>query len=307
MQIQHIALSDLTPYDKNPRLNDNAVPKVAESIRQFGFKVPLVIDSNNVIVAGHTRYKAAQELGLESVPCIVADDLSDAQIRAFRLADNKVAEFSEWDFTALHEELEALQDLDMSEFGFMQVDEIEWDDVPELSESTYDEPKKNMLQCPVCQHVADAKLFRKIKSLDDLEQIKLDAFTVRPANIQDIDAIKVIADKYSNEIGFVMRPTLEEHCKKGFLLVAEFDGQVIGFCNFNKRKDGVSVIYEICTEYRYRGNGVARKMINTLSRPIHLKCPIDNESNNFYAAMGFKLIDVDEGKKRKLNVWELVE
>lgn len=111
-------LSDLIPYDKNPRLNDAAVPKVAESIQQFGFKVPLVIDSNNVIVAGHTRYKAAQQLGLEQVPCIVADDLTPAQIKAFRLADNKVSEFAEWDFDALTAELEALTDFDMQLFGF---------------------------------------------------------------------------------------------------------------------------------------------------------------------------------------------
>ena len=163
MIIKQMNLSDLTPYDKNPRINDNAVPKVAESIQQFGFKVPIVIDSNNVIVAGHTRYKAAQSLGLDSVPCIVADDLSPEQIRAFRLADNKVAEFSEWDFTALHEELEGLADLDMQDFGFMASAEIEWDDVPELSESTYDEPKKKQLQCPDCQHVADAKLFVQVK------------------------------------------------------------------------------------------------------------------------------------------------
>lgn len=163
MQIQQINISELTPYDKNPRLNDAAVPKVAESISKFGFKVPLVIDSNNVIVAGHTRFKAALQLGLDSVPCIVADDLSPAQIQAFRLADNKVAEFSEWDFTALHEELEALADMDMQDFGFMSVDEIDWAGVPELDESTYDEPKKDKLQCPECQHIADAKLFVKVK------------------------------------------------------------------------------------------------------------------------------------------------
>lgn len=163
MQIYQINVSELTPYDKNPRLNDAAVPKVAESIQQFGFKVPLVIDSNNVIVAGHTRFKAALQLGLDSVPCIVADDLSPAQIKAFRLADNKVSEFAEWDFTALNEELEALQDFDMQDFGFMALADIEWDDVPELSESTYDEPKKKQLQCPECQHVADVKLFAQVK------------------------------------------------------------------------------------------------------------------------------------------------
>lgn len=307
MQIHQINISELTPYDKNPRLNDNAVPKVADSIRQFGFKVPIVIDSNNVIVAGHTRYKAAQQLGIEQVPCIIADDLSQEQIRAFRLADNKVAEFAEWDFTALNDELEALADFDMQDFGFMDAAAIEWADIPELSETTYEEPVKKMLQCPKCQHIADAKLFRTIKSMDDIEKVALDDFTVRHADMQDIDAIKSIADKYSNEIGFVMRPALEEHCKKGFLLVAESGDAVIGFCNYNRRKDGVSVIYEICTDYRYRGNGVARKMIDALPRPIHLKCPIDNESNNFYAALGFELVDVEDGKKRKLNVWELAE
>lgn len=163
MILKQMRLSDLTPYNKNPRKNDAAVPKVAESISRFGFKVPLVIDSNNVIVAGHTRFKAAQQLGLEHVPCIVADDLSPAQINAFRLADNKVAEFAEWDFTALTEELEALTDFDMQDFGFMQVDAIEWDDVPELTEETYDEPKKKQLQCPECSHVGDSKLFKAVK------------------------------------------------------------------------------------------------------------------------------------------------
>lgn len=163
MQIQHIALSELTPYDKNPRLNDNAVPKVAESISKFGFKVPIVIDSNNVIVAGHTRYKAAVQLGLDAVPCIVADDLSPEQIRAFRLADNKVAEFSEWDFSALTAELEALQEFDMSELGFMDIASIEWDDVPELGEETYTEPKKKHLQCPECSHVAPATSFQAVE------------------------------------------------------------------------------------------------------------------------------------------------
>lgn len=154
MQIQHIALSELTPYDKNPRLNDNAVPKVAKSISKFGFKVPLVIDSNNVIVAGHTRFKAAQSLGLDAVPCIVADDLSPEQIRAFRLADNKVAEFSEWDFTALHEELESLADLDLQDFGFANID-LHDDDLSEFFEEPEQpkEPKAKTATCPHCGEV----------------------------------------------------------------------------------------------------------------------------------------------------------
>ena len=122
LNIQTIEITQLKPYENNPRNNENAVDKVAESIKQFGFKVPLVIDKDFVIVAGHTRFKAAEQLGLNKVPCIVADDLTDEQIRAYRLADNKVAEFSEWDFDLLAEELDALEDWDMSEFGF-EIDE----------------------------------------------------------------------------------------------------------------------------------------------------------------------------------------
>lgn len=118
MNVQEIKLKDIKPYGKNPRKNDNAIPYVAESIKQFGFKVPIVIDKNNVIVAGHTRYKAARKLGFKSVPCIIADDLTDEQIKAFRLADNKVSEKAEWDLDLLDSEIEGIFDIDMTDFGF---------------------------------------------------------------------------------------------------------------------------------------------------------------------------------------------
>ena len=108
-------LKEIKPYEKNARKNDDAVKYVAESIIQFGFKVPIVIDKDNVIVAGHTRYKASKELGLETVPCIVADDLTEEQIKAYRLADNKVSEVAEWDFDLLGDELADIFDIDMSD------------------------------------------------------------------------------------------------------------------------------------------------------------------------------------------------
>ncbi|HER6009663.1 TPA: ParB N-terminal domain-containing protein [Streptococcus pyogenes] len=117
-------LSEITPYKNNPRNNDEAVGPVAESIKEFGFKVPIVVDKNGEIINGHTRYKAAQKLGLETVPVIVADDLSEEQIKAFRLADNKVGEIAVWDLDLLNEELNDILDLDMSAFGF----ELEIDD-----------------------------------------------------------------------------------------------------------------------------------------------------------------------------------
>lgn len=120
MEIINKRVEDLKPYENNPRFNDEAVEYVAKSISQFGFKVPIIVDKNNVIVAGHTRYKASLELGLEEVPCIVADDLSEDQIKAFRLADNKVAEKSSWNLELLDEELEYLEDMgiDMNAFDF---------------------------------------------------------------------------------------------------------------------------------------------------------------------------------------------
>ena len=134
MNIKTFKLNELRPYAKNPRRNDEAVKYVAESIRQFGFKVPIVIDTNNEIVAGHTRYKAAQKLKLQEVPCIVADDLTEEQVKAFRLADNKVSEAAEWDFDLLLSELDELAfDFDMTDFGFdlMEKPEDDEDEEPQ--------------------------------------------------------------------------------------------------------------------------------------------------------------------------------
>lgn len=117
MKIIDVAITSLKEYENNPRNNDKSVEKVAASIREFGFKVPIVIDKNNVIVCGHTRVRAAKRLKLDVVPCIVADDLTPEQIRAFRLADNKTSEFSDWDIEKLDAELAAL-DIDMTLFGF---------------------------------------------------------------------------------------------------------------------------------------------------------------------------------------------
>ena len=126
MNIVQMKVADVIPYEKNPRKNDDAVKYVMESIKEFGFKVPIVVDADNVIIAGHTRLKAAKKLKMEEVPCIVADDLTDEQIQAFRLADNKVAEKAEWDFDLLAEEMEDLLnfDIDMTLFGF-ELDEPE--------------------------------------------------------------------------------------------------------------------------------------------------------------------------------------
>lgn len=126
MKIIQKRVSELIPYDNNPRFNDKAVEFVANSIDKFGFRVPVIIDKNNVIVAGHTRVKACEKLGLDNIPCTIADDLTPEQIKAYRLADNKVAEMSEWDFEKLEVELLELSDVNMELFGFdeLEVDEL---------------------------------------------------------------------------------------------------------------------------------------------------------------------------------------
>ena len=123
MEIIQKPLEEIIPYENNPRrIGEDAVNAVAESIRQFGFRVPIVIDAHGVIVCGHTRYQTAQSLGLASVPCIVADDLTEEQIKAYRLADNRTSELSAWNFSALEAELDALEidapSLDLSAFDF---------------------------------------------------------------------------------------------------------------------------------------------------------------------------------------------
>lgn len=113
----------IIPYENNPRNNDKAVEAVANSIREFGFKVPIIIDKNNVIIAGHTRLKAAKKLGLTDVPVVKADDLTEDQVKAFRLADNKVSEIASWNEDLLLEELKAIN-LDMTQFNFEEPLEI---------------------------------------------------------------------------------------------------------------------------------------------------------------------------------------
>jgi ParB-like chromosome segregation protein Spo0J len=124
MKVEHWKLSDIKPYPGNPRQNDAAVDAVAESIRQFGFRQPIVVDEQGVIVCGHTRYKAALKLGLETVPVHVATDLTPEQIKAYRIADNKVADLATWDLELLPIELSELQGMnfDLGLLGFSEDD-----------------------------------------------------------------------------------------------------------------------------------------------------------------------------------------
>ena len=158
IKVIEMAIDKLVPYENNPRNNDVAVGKVAASIQNFGFKNPIIIDKNNVIVAGHTRLKAAEQLGLETVPVIMADDLTEEQVKAFRLADNKTGELSGWDFSMLEEELDSIQNIDMSEFGFDVDADINLDDFFEDKEESQEKKEKaQFVKCPCCGELFEMK------------------------------------------------------------------------------------------------------------------------------------------------------
>ena len=135
-------IDELVPYENNARINDKAVEAVANSISDFGFKNPVIIDKNNVLVAGHTRVKAAKKLGLTKVPCIIADDLDEDQIKAFRIADNSSAQVAEWDIEKLMAELQDI-DFDMAKYGLSeQLSEIESLIEKDAEEDNYEEPEE---------------------------------------------------------------------------------------------------------------------------------------------------------------------
>lgn len=118
MEVEEWRIERLTPYDNNPRDNDDAVPAVRASIERFGWRQPIVVDGEGVIIAGHTRYKAALEMGAGTVPVVVASDMTPEEVRAYRLADNKTHDLSEWSLPMLDAELAEIEGIDMSEFGF---------------------------------------------------------------------------------------------------------------------------------------------------------------------------------------------
>jgi site-specific DNA-methyltransferase (adenine-specific) len=207
LNITQKTLDELIPYENNPRDNDDAVDYVAESIKEFGFKVPIIIDKNNVIVAGHTRYKACKKLGINEVPCLVADDLTEEQIKAFRLADNKVAEIATWDFEKLDLELSTLE-LDMELFGF----EIIEDEEPvEATEDDYEvevpaEPKAKYGD--VYQLGNHRLMCGDSTSIDDVEKLmngaKVDLLiTDPPYNVNyegaTKDKLTIMNDKMDND------------------------------------------------------------------------------------------------------------
>ena len=222
MEIREVVVKTLIPYEKNPRKNNEAVEFVANSIKEFGFKVPLVIDSNNMIVAGHTRYKAAQKLKMATVPCIVADDLTPEQIKAFRLADNKVAEFAKWDDDLLAEELSGILDIDMGAFGFS------FSDDEEPKESKYSMatniPQYEIKgECPSISEMLDTErsdgLIQEIKDSGVSEEEK--KFLIEAAKRHNVFNYRNIAEYYAHASAEMQRLM-----EKSALVIIDLDNAI---------------------------------------------------------------------------------
>lgn len=200
-QVEYKNVDELIPYINNPRNNDHAVDAVASSIMNFGFKVPIVIDKYNEIINGHTRLKAAKKLGLEEVPVIVADELTEEQVRAFRLADNKVAELADWDDELLRAEM-AFIGIDMTQFGFEELQE-EADNLAE--ESAYTQEVKSPVYEITGEKPKITELFDTSKRDELVRRIQAKAlpadverFLIESANRHIVFNYRNIAEYYAH-------------------------------------------------------------------------------------------------------------
>ena len=207
MNIVMMKISDIKEYENNPRKNDQAVEAVASSIRSFGFKVPIIIDSNNVIIAGHTRLKASKKLGYTEVPCLIASDLTSEQVKAFRLADNKVSELAEWDLDKLSEELSFIE-MDMEQFGFEDLEEElerdvledEFDENEELPITPYAKKGDIFLLGNHRLMCGDSTIADDVAKLTDGKQMDM-IFTDPPYNVdyEGSTGMKIQNDKQKDE------------------------------------------------------------------------------------------------------------
>lgn len=243
MQVVMKKITSLLEYDNNPRHNEEAIEAVANSIREFGFKVPIVITSDNVIIAGHTRLKASVSLGLEEVPCIIADDLNAEQIKAFRLADNKTAELATWDLSKLEEELSHI-DMDMLQFGFEEMEELlpdnasddDFDITDEIPEEPFSQPGDIYELGPHRLMCGDSTNSEQVATLLDGHTVDM-IFTDPPYNVDyEGTAGKIKNDKMEDDSFYLFLydafQNMFEHTKPGgAIYVCHADTEGLNFRN----------------------------------------------------------------------------
>ncbi len=160
MLVENVDIKKLILYENNPRENEKAIEAVMESIKNYGFNVPLTITKNNVIVTGHTRYEASKRLKLKTIPCLRIDDLTEEQINAYRIVDNKIAELSSWDYVKLNEELEKLlsKGVILNDFEYKP---LEIENVDDVLEEFYVDALEKKYKCPFCDFTGSKERFKK--------------------------------------------------------------------------------------------------------------------------------------------------
>ena len=164
LKIEYVDIDTIEVYPNNAKLHPaEQIEQIKKSIQEFGFNDPIAIDENNVIIEGHGRYIACKELDIKEVPIIRLNELTDEQKRAYMLVHNKLTMNTDFDLELLNEELENILDIDMSQFDF-EITDIDWDNVDDLDENTYNEPQHNMLECPNCHHIDRDIHFKKVDS-----------------------------------------------------------------------------------------------------------------------------------------------
>ncbi|MDO4648576.1 MAG: ParB N-terminal domain-containing protein [Eubacteriales bacterium] len=226
MEVVFRKTEELIPYEKNPRNNDEAVASVKESFTEFGIRDPFIITSDNVIVAGHTRLKAAKELGIEEIPCVVVGDMTEEQIRAFRLVHNKTAEIATWDEELLQEELQQIFDLDMSLFGFGEDEDEEGEPI---QDDTYT-MKSNIPQyeitgeCPELTECLDEEktqeLIEEIEKADGITENER-RFLKLAAGRHNVFNYRNIAEYYAHAT-----PQMQRLMEKSALVIIDIDNAI---------------------------------------------------------------------------------
>lgn len=233
-EILQVKLKDIHPYPNNPRVNDDAVEAVANSIQEFGFKNPIIVDNEYVIIAGHTRYKAAKKLKLKEVPVIVADDLSEQQVKALRIADNKTSELSDWNGDLLGKELSSIIDIDMSLFGFTNGD-------AEDAANADDQPYSMTVKIPQyeiqgdCPEISDMldsaradELIRHIEEAEGVTDEEKD-FLIQAARRHNVFNYRNIAEYYAHAT-----PEMQRLMEESALVIIDVDDAIAnGYATLN--------------------------------------------------------------------------
>lgn len=220
MEVKLLRIEDITPYENNPRQNDEAVEPVMHSIREFGFKVPVVVDRDRIIVAGHTRYKAAVKMGLKEIPCIVAEDLDDEKVRAFRLADNKTAELSRWDEDLLQKELAQILDIDMGKFGFEdEGDQVDDTYTTAVNVPQYDVQGDNPSFADMLDTSKSDELIAEIQQSGVSEAEK--EFLMQAAGRHNVFNYRHIAEYYAHA-----SPEMQTLMEKSALVIIDYDNAI---------------------------------------------------------------------------------